>query len=106
MKVKDVEKDVYKILKYNMAARCDDQKLYHSYVCEKLGEDARGEFMIKVFTDLRFRIGYGIANYDTVSRVRRKLQERYESLQAPPEVVKERKESIKRYKLYSKGGNV
>lgn len=106
MKIKDVENDVKEILKYNMAARCDDLKLYHAYVCRKLGDDAKGEFMIKTLTDLRFRYAYGISSYESVSRTRRKLQERYESLQAPPEVVKERKEMIKRYKLYVKGGDV
>lgn len=106
MKIKDVEKDVQEILKYNMAARCDDLKLYHYYVCKKLGDDAKGDFLISVFTNLRFRLAYGIAGYDSVSRARRKLQERYESLQAPPEIIKERKEQIKKYKLYSKGGNV
>ncbi len=106
MEIKDVEKDVQKILKYNMAARCDDLKLYHAYCMEKLGDDAKGEWLISVFTNLRFRCAYGIATYDSVSRARRKLQERYESLQAPPEVVAERKEAIKRYKLYAKGGKV
>jgi hypothetical protein len=106
MKIKDVEKDVQDILKYSMAARCDDHKLYHYYVCKKLGSDAKGEFLIKTFTDIRFRFAYGIASYDSVSRARRKLQERYASLQATPEVIAERKEMIKKYKLYAKGGDV
>lgn len=106
MKIKDVEKDVHRILKYNMAARCDDLKLYHAYCLSKLGDAAKGEWLIKIFTDLRFRCAYGIAGYDSVSRARRKLQARYESLQAPPEIIEERKEMLKRYKLYAKGGNV
>jgi hypothetical protein len=106
MKIREVEKDVKEILKENMAARCDDLKLYHAYCMRKLGDDTKGEWLIRVFTDLRFRLAYGIATYDSVSRTRRKLQERYKSLQAPPEIVKERKEMIKRYKLYVKGGDV
>lgn len=106
MKIKDVEKDVKRILEENTAARCDDLKLYHAYCVRKLGDATNGNWLVSVFTNLRFRLAYGIAPYESVSRARRKLQERYASLQAPPEVVAERKEMLKRYKLYAKGGDV
>lgn len=99
---KTVEDDVRPILKYNTAARCDDMVLYACYVYEKL-EDKSGRWLERIFSDRRYRITNGIAPYETVSRVRRKLQETEENLRATKEQITERKELEKKYKAYAKG---
>ena len=104
MSFKKVEDDVREILKYNQAARCDDMKLYANYVYSKLSKVGTcADWLTKVFSDKRFRIIHGIAPYETVSRVRRKLQEEFEELKAPEYMIKEKKEQEKAYKLYAKG---
>lgn len=100
-----VEQDVKVILKDDMTARCDDMALYANYVYKKIHKvnTDGGEWLIKVFSDRRFRIVHGIAPIGTVSRVRRKLQAKYEELKPSPEFVKERKRAEQEYKKYAKG---
>ena len=105
MSFKKVEDDLRPILKYNMAARCDDMTLYASYVYEKLKDAETGAgWLQKVFSDSRYRIAYGIAPYETVSRIRRKLQENNEDLKAPENYRKERKRLELKYKAYAREG--
>lgn len=107
MKFKTVEQDIRPILKDNYAARCDDMALYAYYVYDKVQEMGLGKgWLQKVFSDRRFRITHGIAPYETVSRVRRKLQEKYDDLRPPQDLREERKKIEKVYKEYAKGGNV
>ena len=99
-----IEQDLKEILKENTAARCDDMTLYASYVYSKLGAGERGEgWLVKVFSDTRFRILHHIASYESVSRVRRKLQENYIELRPSEKDIAERKRLIKNYRLYAKG---
>ena len=102
MAFKRVEEDVKEILKENMQARCDDMKLYASYVYNKLDEKGE-EWLLKVFSDKRFRIINGIAPYETVSRVRRKLQEEHEELKAPDYIIQQKKEQERAYRMYARG---
>lgn len=107
MEFKTVEQDVAPILKYIKATRCDDMALYANYVYTKLTNYEMGAgWLERVFTDRRFRITHGIAPYETVSRVRRKLQEKYDDLRPPQDLREERKKIEKVYKEYAKGGNV
>lgn len=112
-KIKRVEDDVKNILKDDLKARCDDMSLYASYVFMKCGgldsgitEEIKNKWLIKAFSDFRFRHDHDIAKYDTVGRCRRRLQSHYAELCAPDEVKKERKELERAYRLYSKGGVV
>lgn len=107
MKFKTVEQDIKPILKDCYAARCDDMALYSYYVYDKVQDMGLGNgWLQKVFSDRRFRITHGIAPYETVSRVRRKLQEKYDDLRPPQDLREERKKIEKVYKEYAKGGNV
>lgn len=107
MKFKTVEQDIRPILKENYATRCDDMALYACYVFEKVQHLRLGKgWLQQVFSDRRMRIMCGIAPYETVSRCRRKLQEKDDSLRAPEDLRKERKEIEKKYKEYAKGADV
>ena len=109
MEFKTVEQDIAPILKEDEAARCDDMALYANYVYGKLQGLNYGEgWLQKIFSDRRFRIIHGIAPYETVSRVRRKLQEKYEDLRPSKEYQEERKRVEVEYKKYAreKGGAV
>ena len=106
-----VEEDIKEILKNDMVARCDDMALYANYVYTKLSRANaanNNEWLIKVFSDRRFRIIHGIAPYGTISRVRRKLQEKYEDLRPNKEYQEERKRVEVEYKKYArqKGGGL
>lgn len=107
MSFSKVEADVREILKRDMAARCDDHALYCAYVWQKLEsinyDHKAGGWLVKVMTDTRFRVSHGIAPYGTVSRMRRKLQAEDCKLQAPDDVIQERKRMIKKYKEYVTG---
>lgn len=109
MEFKTVEQDITPILKESEAARCDDMALYANYAYEKIQKFNYGAgWLEKIFSDRRFRIIHGIAAFETVSRVRRKLQEKYEELRPSEAYQKERKEVELEYKKYAreKGGAV
>lgn len=98
-----VENDIKPILKNDEAARCDDMVLYADYVYKKLGGNNLGsEWLIRVFSNRRFRIEHGIVPYETVSRIRRKLQREYEELKPSKEYLEERKRAEKDYRKYAK----
>ena len=107
MTFKTVEHDVARILKQNHEARNDDMKLYAAYTYEKIKDAGLGlGWLITVFSDSRTRIAYGIAPYETVSRIRRKLQAANENLKPSMAAVAEKKRAEKEYKKYvkQKGG--
>ena len=100
-----VEDDVREILLEDTVARCDDMALYANYVFSKLkGLDCGRGWLQKVFSDRRFRILNGIAPYETVSRIRRKLQEQNNELRPSQAEVEERKRLEKKYKDYARNG--
>lgn len=108
MAFKRVEDDIKPILKQNASARVDDMTLYANYVFEKIkGIDVSmpTTWLEQVFSNKLYRIAYGIAPYETVSRVRRKLQEKYEELRPTKEQRAEKKRLEKEYKQYARGGN-
>lgn len=109
MDFKTVEQDITPILKNNEAARCDDLVLYANYAYEKVARLNYGAgWLEKVFSDRRFRIIHGIATYDTVGRVRRKLQAKNANLRPSKEYLEERKNAEREYKRYARekgGGN-
>lgn len=97
MKFKTVEQEVKPILEQIKETRADDMRLYHIYVMRK------GLNMGKALLDSKYRITNGLATYDTVSRVRRKLQAKYAGLKPSREYLKLRKEAEKEYRDYARG---
>jgi hypothetical protein len=109
MEFKTVEQEITPILKESEAARCDDMALYANYAYSKIAKLNYGAgWLQKIFSDRRFRIIHGIAPYETVSRVRRKLQEKYAELRPSEAYREERKRVEAEYKKYAKekGGGV
>ena len=104
MEFKTVEQDIKPILKESEAARCDDMALYANYVWTKLNKfDYGAGWLEKVFSDRRFRIMHGIASYETVSRVRRRLQAENENLRPSKAYQEERNRAEVEYKKYARG---
>lgn len=104
MEFKTVEQDIKPILKESEAARCDDMALYANYVWTKLNKfDYGAGWLEKVFSDRRFRTMHGIAPYETVSRVRRRLQAENENLRPSKAYQEERKRAEVEYKKYARG---
>lgn len=97
MGFKKVEDELREILRTDEGARCDDMQLYVKYVKSKGIDD-----IPKVFENMRYRVINCIAPYESVSRVRRKLQEKDETLRPPKGMVELKKERVKAYKAYAK----
>lgn len=105
MSFERVEDDVREILEESITARADDMILYSSYVYDKIrGQGLGSVWLQKIFSDRRFRISHGIAPYETVSRVRRKLQEQNKELRPSKEEIAEKKRLEKKYKEYARKG--
>lgn len=109
MNFKTVEQDIRPILEASEIARADDMALYTRYARRKIKSLNLGAGWIeKVFSNRNFRILYGIAPYDTVSRVRRRLQAENKDLRPSKEYIEERKKAERDYREYAKrgGGNI
>ena len=102
MDFKTVEQELKPILEEYEAARCDDMRLYVRYLTRK----GRGNDLGKVLLDRKFRLMNGLASYETVSRVRRKLQAKDARLRPSKKYLEERKKAEAEYKKYAreKGG--
>lgn len=99
-----LENKVLRILKYNQTARYDDMALYACYVWEIVEDMGLGRgWLTEVFSNRRFRIENKIAPFESVSRCRRKIQEKYPELRASEEQVREKKELEKMYRAYARG---
>lgn len=103
MGFKKIEDELIPILKYNTDARNDDMKLYADYVYQNVKDMKLGEVWLqRIFSDQRFRISCGIAPYESVSRIRRKIQKEHPELRATEEERKEKKRIERNYKAYVK----
>lgn len=100
-----VENTITKIMEKNEATRNDDMLLYTHYVYYKLPLNKCLETcaLDKVFCDSRYRISQGIAPYETVSRIRRKVQEIRRDLRPTPAQLEEKYRAEKEYRKYAKG---
>lgn len=104
MTFRTIEKDLIPILKKNKAARCDDMVLYAAYVYAKVnGLGLGADWLSRVFSDRRLRIRHNIAPYDSIGRIRRKLQEEHEELRATENEIAEKKRAEREYKKYARG---
>lgn len=93
-----VEKAIEPILANDPLTRADDMLLYLEYL-RSIG--AAGD-LAAVLSDRKYRIAYGIAPYETISRVRRKLQEKDECLRPNKKYIKRRKDAEKEFRKYAK----
>ena len=104
MEFERLEEEIQFILEYNTEARADDMALYCDYVYRRTKDDGLGlEWLVKVFSDRRYRASKGIHGYESVSRVRRKLQEAYPELRPTSEALAIRKEHNKKVREYVRG---
>ena len=97
MRFKTVEEDISPLLKTDATTRCDDMRLYYKYV--EVMKDAN---ITLAFTSSKYRYSKNIAPYETVSRVRRKLQEKHPELRPTPAQIEGKKKAVKDYKSYAK----
>ena len=104
MKLETLENEIKKLLTEDEEARADDMILYNRYVFRHIGASSieLGAFA-KAFIDRKYRIIKGISTYESVSRVRRKLQAKYPELRPSEETIKIRKEQEKLFKEYARG---
>ena len=104
MDFRKLEDEVRVILKENEQARADDVALYAYYVNRKTERAGLGmTWLQRVFTDRRYRITHAIAPYDSISRVRRRLQEKDPTLRPDADFIAARKREERKYKAYAKG---
>lgn len=104
MTFQTIEQDVIEILKQNTDARADDMTLYAAYVWSKVKNKRMGAgWLQSIFSDRRARVMYGVAPYESVSRIRRKVQFHYAELRPSEEVRAEKKALEKKYRAYAKG---
>ena len=89
---------VKKVLETYPVARDSDNKLYY-LVCKKLNPAIDNYPFAHVL--LNFNT-LNLPNYETVGRVRRKLQERYPELAASKEVQKARSEKEQAFREYAR----
>lgn len=99
--IKTTKDEVYNILKNNPATRNNDMILYYEYCINHWVRDVQ---MYKVFQDSEFRKQKKIAPFETVSRVRRELQNDFIDLRSDEKIqqMREAREEVFR-NFYSKG---
>lgn len=96
-RMKLLENEIEYLLTTEESNRADDMKLYASY-CEMHG--ARD--LMQIFKSVSLRAVLGLASFESVSRVRRKLQEKNEDLRASIRTQQKRKNLQKEYRKYAR----
>ena len=97
MTFKTIEKELKPILEKDIESRADDMRLYIMYVKRK------GADVGKVLTCREYRLRAGVASYDSIGRIRRKIQEAEPSLRPSKEYMETRRLSEMEYRKYAKG---
>ena len=92
-----VETAVKAILNTYEITKSDDMLLYMEYITYMGGN------FPKAALDREYRIKHGIASYETVSRVRRRLQAKYIELKPSTEYIAKRRKAEKEYRKYARG---
>lgn len=87
MKTKSIKAEIEELLVKDPRTRNSDELLYGIYISDKIGLISAVSFFIH-FDNYRDKV----ASFETISRVRRKIQEQNPSLQASEEVKKAREE--------------
>lgn len=97
MKFKTIEKEITPILRKETETRADDMRLYAAYVKK------RGLDIGKALMDRKYRLVNGLAGYESISRIRRKVQASNPSLRPSKRYIEQRKAAEKEYRAYAKG---
>ena len=102
MDLETLESKILVILKKNHIARVDDMALYSIYAYDIVKDMGLGtNWLTEIFSNRRFRAINGIAPYGSVSRCRRKIQEKHPELKPSEAQIQERKELEKEYRAYA-----
>lgn len=96
-RMKLLENEIEYLLTTEESNRADDMKLYASY-CEMHGACD----LMQIFKSVSLRAVLGLASFESVSRVRRKLQEKNEDLRASIKTQQKRKDLQKEYRKYAR----
>lgn len=96
MSLETLESEVELLLCEFEKTRADDMALYAMYL-NKHEVD-----LVRVFNNRGYRIMKGISTFESVSRCRRKLQEKYPELKPSEESLAIRKEQEKVFKEYAR----
>ena len=91
-----IEDEIKPILEVNLESRADDMVLYCIYV-QLHNADIR-----KVMNNREYRIKHGIKPIESIARIRRKLQHKYEDLRPEEKYLIERQRAEKEYLLYAR----
>lgn len=95
MNLSKLEDEVELLLVENEETRADDMTLYLEYLRHK------NVSLINTFNSRKYRVYNGISSFESVSRCRRKLQERYPELKPDKKTLELRKEEEKRWREYA-----
>lgn len=105
-----LESVVEDILNKIVSTRSDDQELYSIYTTCILKRvypnDSDADFtnhFYQAMSNRQFRAIHGISEVGSVSRCRRKLQEKYDYLKPSEDALKARDELRKQYRKYARG---
>lgn len=93
---KNITQTVYDTMYQSREARNDDAVLY-VLVCESLNPSAVNKSLRDVMLNRKF---YGLPSFDSVSRVRRKIQQDNEELRSTRAVAKRRAEKYEKVKAW------
>lgn len=99
MKLETLETEVEFILTTEESARADDMTLYLKYL------ELHDASLVETFNSRTYRLAMGLSSYGSVSRCRRRLQEKYSELKPSEATLKLRKEEEKRFKAYARNEN-
>ena len=103
--MKNIKKisDVVKHILISVPDTRSNNKLLYCLVCEEMNPNALALPFGIVFSELE---KYSLPNPETVTRCRRRLQEKYPELSANDKVARYRAEQEQKYKDYAKAVNV
>lgn len=96
MSFESIEVEIEPILRDFTEARADDMALYCLYVA------GRGADIKRTLLEREYRLKRGIASYESVGRIRRKLQHANEDLRPTAEYLIERQRAEKEFIAYAK----
>ena len=99
MGFKTIKEMITPILESKKQARCDDMYLYMCYLA--MFKIKRAD-VVTIFSSPDFRRSLNIIPYDSIGRIRRKIQSERPELRATPEQIKEKLRAEREYREYVK----
>lgn len=96
MSLETLESEVEVLLSEFEKTRADDMALYAMYL------NRHEVDLVRVFNNRGYRIMKGISTFESVSRCRRKLQEKYPELKPSEESLAIRREQEKIFREYAR----